>query len=83
MSIRCKFYCSEVAQTKWGHGEGALDAERVKLSAVYDSTDANKAWSKATPSGQLEVTITNPEAMGQFKPGKAYFLDVTPVTPAD
>ncbi len=80
MSIRAKFYCVEVAKTASGIGSGTT-GEQVKLAAVYggnDPNDPNKAWSKWTPSGQLTLHITNPDAVGQFEPGKTYFLDITP-----
>lgn len=53
---------------------GAHDPEVVKLEAFHtdDPTDPNKAWSDATPSGALEMTISNPEAHGFFKPGATY-----------
>lgn len=81
MGIRCKFVCSEVARTQAGgvNDDGTpATAERVKLHAVYDSKESNKAWSRWTPSGNFEVLITNPAAHGQFEPGKEYYLDVVP-----
>ena len=44
--------------------------------------DPNKSWSKWTPSGTLELTITNPEAFNQFAVGQDYFVDFTPVPSA-
>ena len=72
MNIRAKFVCNSVTLNQY-------EQDVVKLSPVYgpDGT-ANAAWSKATPSGSLELTITNPEARGQFQPGKSYFLDISP-----
>lgn len=51
----------------------------VHLSAVSD--DANKTWAKFTPSGSLQITINNPDAVGFLKLGESYFLDFT-VAPA-
>jgi hypothetical protein len=76
MSIRCKFYCSEVAKVAH-YGGGNVDQERVKLIAVTADTPENKAWSKWTPSGSFEVLITNPEAIGKIEVGKSYFIDLT------
>ena len=39
----------------------------------------NKSWSKWTPSAQLSITITNPDAIDAFEKGRAYDLDFTPV----
>lgn len=71
--IRAKFSCESV--TKFGYG-----SEQVKLRAVGPKTGEilnaeNASFSKATPSGTLEMTIDNPEAQGFFKPGGEYYLD--------
>jgi hypothetical protein len=48
----------------------------VHMQPVYDE-GANSQWSKYTPSGELHLTITNPEAYNQFVLGKAYLLTFT------
>lgn len=57
-----------------------MSAVEVWLAPVYSEgeDDANKQWSQYTPSGELRLVITNPEAHEQFKIGKAYFVDFTP-----
>lgn len=40
--------------------------------------EANREWSKWTPSGEIRLTITNPAAYEMFKLGKPYFVDFTP-----
>lgn len=49
---------------------------QVHLSPVYssDKSSPNYSWSQATPSGKLEMTITNPGAYEQFAIGKTYFM---------
>lgn len=49
----------------------------VTLQPIYDE-GANSQWSKYTPSGELQMTITNPEAYNQFVLGKAYLLTFEP-----
>jgi len=72
MSIRAKFRCTSVVKYPTG------DGETVRLGAVHGgASDANKSWSKFTPSGDLRLHITNPEAEGKFVPGNYYFLDFT------
>jgi hypothetical protein len=53
----------------------------VHLQPVYDE-GSNSQWSKYTPSGDLQLTITNPEAYNQFQLGKAYFVDFSPADEA-
>ena len=49
---------------------------QVHLSPVYSSDKAspNYSWSQATPSGKLEMTISNPGAFLQFAVGKTFFM---------
>lgn len=48
----------------------------VKLTAVYsdDKDSPNYTYSKATPSGNLELVISNPAAYEQFTVGKTFDL---------
>lgn len=48
----------------------------VRFTPVYDADPAspNFEWSKWTPSGYIELTITNPDALDQFEVHKAYML---------
>jgi hypothetical protein len=45
---------------------------------VYGNGEANKDWSKWTPSGELKMMVTNPAAIEKFELGKEYYLDFTP-----
>lgn len=49
---------------------------QVHLAPVYsnDKSSANYSWSQATPSGKLEMTITNPAAFEQFAVGKCFLM---------
>jgi hypothetical protein len=60
---------------------GMLEAVEVTLMPVYGGEDdkANREWSKWTPSGELRLTITNPDAYNQFVIGKTYWVDFSPV----
>ena len=57
------------------------DSGRIKLQAVYGNGTENASWSRATPSGQLEMYISNPTAFEVFKEAyhnkKAIYLDFT------
>lgn len=55
---------------------------QVHLSPVYsnDKASPNYSWSQATPSGKLEMTITNPSAFEQFAVGKTYFMTFAAVS---
>ena len=38
-----------------------------------------KKFHEATPNGELTLTINNQKAIGRFKPGQEFYLDLTPV----
>jgi hypothetical protein len=67
--IVAKFKCESI--TKY-EGSG----EQVKLRAAYGK--GNESWAAATPSGVVELAISNPEAAGKFEPGKHYLLTFEP-----
>lgn len=66
--VTAKFYVTQV------NDYGSY--RQVHLSPVYSSDPAspNHSWSKATPSGKLELTITNPGAYEQFAVGKKFLM---------
>lgn len=76
MTVRAKFQCQGVTPLDAkAYGEGTAT---VTLRPVYGDGTDNASWSKATPAGQLDMTITNPAAVAAFVVGKSYFLDFTP-----
>ena len=69
---RCKFRVSSVTLL--------MNAEEVILRPEYDPNDPEDTrFSAATPSGKMEIMISNPALLGMFKPGQFYYLDLTPV----
>ena len=67
--VRAKFYVYGMELQQWG--------TIVKLRVVGRGED-NKAWSAATPVGELTMTIKNEVAAERFAPGQEWFLDFTP-----
>lgn len=63
MSVRAKFFIAEVTSTTYGKTE---PINKVVLRAAT-SAGGNEEWSKATPVGTIEMTITNDAAFDQFK----------------
>ena len=67
--VRGKFTLNSITNHNYG-------AQTFKFGAVYDNgTEENKRYAKATPSGQLEMTVDNPPAQAFFELGKSYYLD--------
>lgn len=72
--IRAKFYVdSKKANPN-------VEGTDVKMWAVYDDgTPENQRFATSTPSGSLEMLVTNEAALAQLELGKAYYLDISPV----
>jgi len=69
--MRAKFIVSSLMQC----GEGAWS---VIMSPICDdTTEENKRFTKYTPSGKLEMLITNSSVIPQLEPGKIFFVDFT------
>jgi hypothetical protein len=77
-TTRLKMVVNTVTRTIGASNEVA--AEELTLSPVYSDKEgsANKAWSKATPCGQLKFTVTNPNVFNKILPGQWYYIDLIP-----
>lgn len=72
MTVRAKFQCNSI--NKSPDNSTAV----VNMMAVTTDSAENETWSKYTPSGQLQMVISNPVAAEQFEQGKEYFIDIAP-----
>lgn len=52
---------------------GTSDGREV-LFTVITRGDEAKEWAKYTPSGQLTMYVTNPDALPQFEVGSEYLV---------
>ncbi len=51
------------------------ECEAISLRAAYGP--GNESWSKWTPAGHIQISITNPEAQKFFVQGKSYLVHFT------
>jgi hypothetical protein len=58
MSVAARFYVTELT-----YSAHEPESARLKLAAVVRGPE-NAAWSKATPSGNIEMYVTNAAAVG-------------------
>ena len=82
MTFRAKCRITGVHDSINLSSKGVLpDSKTVTLQPVFGGDDdaANKQWSKWTPSGELRLTITNPEIFPELVIGRTFFVDFTPV----
>lgn len=86
MSVKAKFTCTKVESYSNDNGQ-TVAGKNINMTAViaYNAdgsrNDENESWSQYTPSGSLQIGITNPDAFEQFEEGKEYYLtfDEVPV----
>ncbi len=80
MTLRCKFQLIERTEMHGG-------AVRLKYQARYDETiPEDQRFAKATPNGQLEMTVSADNAAATLKVGDSFYIDIAPVPvdpPAD
>lgn len=76
MSAQCqaKFRCMSVEPAK-GYDPNSYAVE-VRLIPVWEENGVNRAWSKATPSGEHKMLITNQPAGEFFEVGKNYLYTI-------
>lgn len=74
--VRAKFYVQSITPVPSQNPDDKT--AHVSMYAVYGNGEANKDWSRWTPSGSITMSITNPSAVEKFEVGKEYFVDFTP-----
>ena len=70
MQVQAKFKVYQANVTN--KPDGSFDRVDVRMNAVYGPE--NEPWSKYTPSGQLNMSITNENLKDQFQVGQDYIL---------
>ena len=69
--VRGKFTLQAVTKHHW-----SPTAQTFVFRAIYDTTtEENRRFSQATPTGELTMTVDNPPAQEFFELGKTYYLD--------
>lgn len=74
--VRAKFKVMDIAHAQ--NQDPANVFATIRMIPVWEQDGVNRKWSKATPSGELKMSITNPDAIDALEVGKQYFLDFTP-----
>lgn len=72
--VRAKFQVTNIIHEAWM----PADARRVILEPRYDtSIEEDRRYSKATPSGRIEMYIDNPPAVAAFPLNSVHYIDFT------
>ena len=82
MTIRAKFYVTEVKQSRnhYGGTEGEL-LTTIKLAPVNTTSEENKAFFRWTPTGSIDLGTVNPAVAAEMKIGDEFYVDFTPAKP--
>lgn len=67
MSVTAKFKVARVTPMQWGDP----DTAEVELTPDY-AQGRNADWAKYTPAGVFRMTVNNPNALTEFKEGRAF-----------
>ncbi len=73
MTVQAKFWVSDIHH----QSPSRLTQESVAtvtMQPVYADGGENDSWSRHTPSGKIEMCITNPDAVEQFELGGEYLI---------
>ncbi|BAZ31173.1 lysin [Cylindrospermum sp. NIES-4074] len=71
-AVRAKFTCQYNAPDPFNQ-----EVTNVIMSPVTDSSKENQAFWKATPAGQINLQLTNPQAVDHFQLGTTHYVDFT------
>jgi hypothetical protein len=75
-NVRAKFAVTAVIDTQYAP---ATSHKKIVLEPRYDPKLAEDvSFSKATPSGRIEMQIDNPAAIEAMPIGQVFYVDFTP-----
>lgn len=73
MAVQARFKCDNIVP-----GGSETEPSRTIYMTPVTTGPGNESYSKWTPSGGLNMFITNPDAFCQFEAGKVYDILITP-----
>ena len=75
MNFRAKAKVESITRSEQSD---SITMRPVTTGSPEDNT-YSKYTSRSTPSGMLQLTITNPDIMGNIDPGDIFYVDFTSV----
>jgi hypothetical protein len=82
--MRAKMQVQEVHRSGFSNGKDFVFQDRVKMTAVAakaypaGGADEDNTYAKFSPTGELSLTIANPDLIGKIQPGQKFYIDFTP-----
>ena len=76
--VRAKFKVTSVVTTQFAPN---YEQKKIVLEPQYDQKIAEDvSFSKATPTGRIEMQIDNPDAIAAMPVGTLFYVDFTALT---
>lgn len=72
-SVRGKFTVTQVTRNHYNP-----EAAEITLQPKYSDTPEDNSYSKATPNGNIQLSVSNPLAVESLALGKVFYIDFTP-----
>jgi len=74
MSVQAKVRCTWNREPQYNNPDSPCRI--LRFAPVYSDNpeSENYTWSKYTPAGHMEMSVTNPAAFEQFEENKEYIL---------
>lgn len=74
MQVRGKFKVTQVIRNHYNPA-----AAQVKLEVVYTGSPEDNTFAEATPTGLIEMIVSNPAAVEALPLGKSFYVDFIPI----
>jgi len=71
-SVRGKFTVTQILRNHYNP-----EAAEITLAALYSTTPEDNSYSKATPNGTIQMSVSNPSAVETLTLGKIFYVDFT------
>lgn len=75
--MRAKLLLQSVTPFEQGQGENLAFFPVTEKPFDQDGNSEDNTFSKWTPSGKVELAVTNPNLIGKFTVGEKYYVDFT------
>lgn len=73
-AVRGKFKVSKITRSMWNP-----TAAEIELSADYSNNPEDQSYAASTPSANIIMSVTNPDAIEKLPLGKSFYVDFTPI----
>ncbi len=82
-AMRCKVQVASVRQDGPTQQTVTFNAVSRKTPYAADGLDEDNTFAKFTPMATLSIAICNPALHDKYALGDQFYVDFTPITPAD